>query len=83
MAAKAFSQFAKLLCQTRQFAEGVIDAMTGPVTLGNRQTTVDDFTARMAAAQAVEWLTRRGRPRSPVCCASEIYCVVDLCSLLA
>jgi len=59
MAAKVSLSFAKLADgELDNFAQGVIDAMTGnaafptpPVTLANLQTSVDDFTAKMAAAQ--------------------------------
>jgi hypothetical protein len=59
MAAKVSLSFAKLPdAELDNFAQGVIDAMTGnaafptpPVTLASLQTAVDNFTAKMAAAQ--------------------------------
>lgn len=60
MATKVSLGFAKLSdTELDNFAQGVIDAMTGnptypqpPVTLPNLQAAKDDFTAKMAAAQA-------------------------------
>jgi len=59
MATKVSFGFGRLSdTELDNFAQGVIDAMTGntafptpPVTLANLQTAQDDFTARMAAAQ--------------------------------
>ena len=59
MAAKVSLGFAKLSdMELDNFAQGVIEAMTGnatyptpPVTMANLQTAKDDFTAKMAAAQ--------------------------------
>ena len=59
MATKVSLGFAKLAdTELDNFAQGVIDAMTGnatyptpPVTIANLQTAKDDFTAKMAAAQ--------------------------------
>lgn len=60
MAAKVSLGFAKFSdVELDNFAQGVIDRMTGnatyptpPVTLANLQTAKDDFTTRIAAAQA-------------------------------
>ena len=59
MATKVSLSFAELSdTQLDNFAQGVIDALTGnatyptpPVTLANLKAAVDDFTAKMAAAQ--------------------------------
>ena len=59
MATKVSLGFAKLAdTELDNFAQAVIDAMTGnatyptpPVTIANLQTAKDDFTAKMAAAQ--------------------------------
>ncbi len=59
MAAKVSLGFAKLAdTELDNFAQAVIDAMTGnatypspPVTMANLKTAKDDFTAKMAAAQ--------------------------------
>src|SRR5207302_144353 len=59
MATKVSLRFAKLAdTELDNFAQAVIDAMTGnatyptpPVTIANLQTAKDDFTAKMAAAQ--------------------------------
>jgi hypothetical protein len=59
MATKVSLGFAKLAdTELYNFAQAVIDAMTGnatyptpPVTIANLQTAKDDFTAKMAAAQ--------------------------------
>jgi hypothetical protein len=59
MATKVSLGFAKLAdTELDNFAQGVIDAMTGnatypspPVTMVNLKTAKDDFTAKMAAAQ--------------------------------
>ena len=59
MATKVSLRFAKLAdTELDNFAQGVIDAMTGnatypspPVTMANLQAAKDDFTAKMAAAQ--------------------------------
>ena len=60
MATKVSLGFAKLPdTELDNFAQSVIDAMTGnatyptpPVTLANLQTAKNDFTAKVAAAQA-------------------------------
>ena len=59
MTAKVSLSFGKLAdTELDNFAQGVIDAMTGnaafptpPVTLANLQTAQADFTAKLAAAQ--------------------------------
>jgi len=59
MATKVSLSFGELSdTQLDNFAQGVIDAMTGnatyptpPVTLANLQAAVHDFTAKIAAAQ--------------------------------
>ena len=53
------------------FAQGVIDALTGnatyptpPVTLANLQAAVDDYTAKMAAAQTGTKADRAAKSQS-------------------
>ena len=68
MAAKVSLSFGKLAdTQLDNFAQGVIDAMTGnaafptpPITLANLQTAQTDFVSRLAAAPN-GWPGRYGR----------------------
>jgi len=72
MSTKISLSFAELSdTELDNFAQGVIDALTGnatyptpPVTLANLQAAVDDYTAKMAAAQTGSRADRAARNNS-------------------